>query len=90
MTDNTRPAIPPSAAGPQDNPKSKLQELQHRRKGNPPYYERLYRGLSGGHAWESKVWLDGVLAGEGHGTTKKEADFMAASVALATLQAPTA
>lgn len=71
---------------PQENPKSKLQELQHKRKGQPPYYERLYLGLSGGRAWESKVWLDGVFFGEGHGNTKKEADFAAASMAIAKLQ----
>lgn len=73
-------------AAPQDNPKSKLQELQHKRKGKPPYYERLNLGLSGGRAWESKVWLDGVFSGEGHGNTKKEADFAAASMAIAKLQ----
>jgi ribonuclease-3 len=82
-------AIERSADSPGDDHKSRLQELAARRSLDPPRYEVRAEGPDHAKVFFATVSIHGSVSGEGSGRSKKQAEQVAASEALAVLERST-
>jgi ribonuclease-3 len=76
-------AIAQAATQPGVDFKSRLQELVARRSLDPPRYEVSAEGPDHAKNFSAVVWVAGATAGQGQGSSKKQAEQEAAREALA-------
>jgi ribonuclease-3 len=87
FVEKTHLRVRDSDALPLADPKTALQEFSQAKFGSVPRYEEEHEGPPHDRTYQARVSVNGEVAGEGRGPSKKAAQRAAAAVALAHFQA---